>query len=323
MKTLVAIGEALIDFAPQQTGGQIKDTEAFLPKVGGAPANVCGAYAKLGGNAIMLTQLGTDPFGDKIVEELTQSGIDTTYISRTDEANTSLAFVALLENGDREFSFFRKPGADMLYQPEQVPDEVFFDAYALHFCSVSLGNYPMKQAHKKAIEKALAAGAMISFDPNLRPQLWEDETKLKEAVTEFLPYADILKLSDEELFFITGKEHIEDAIDELFDMGISVILYTKGSLGAEIYTKTARASVAGNGKKAVDTTGAGDGFIGSFLSQLAYDGRTLEDMMTMTAEEWKAYLDFSNRYCGESIQKKGALSSYITRQEMEKLNDGK
>ena len=200
MKTLVAIGEALIDFAPQQAGRQIKDTESFMPKVGGAPANVCGAYAKLGGKAVMLTQLGADPFGDKIVEELAHSGIDTTYISRTEEANTSLAFVALLENGDREFTFFRKPGADMLYRPEQVPEEVFADAYALHFCSVSLGDYPMKQAHKKAIEKASAAGVMISFDPNLRPQLWPDQAQLKAAVTEFLPCADILKLSDEELF---------------------------------------------------------------------------------------------------------------------------
>lgn len=109
MKTLVAIGEALIDFAPQQAGRQIKDTESFMPKVGGAPANVCGAYAKLGGKAVMLTQLGADPFGDKIVEELAHSGIDTTYISRTEEANTSLAFVALLENGDREFTFLENP----------------------------------------------------------------------------------------------------------------------------------------------------------------------------------------------------------------------
>ena len=319
MKTLVAIGEALIDFAPQQAGRQIKDTECFMPKVGGAPANVCGAYAKLGGKAVMLTQFGADPFGDKIVEELAHSGIDTTYISRTEEANTSLAFVALLENGDREFTFFRKPGADMLYRPEQVPEEVFADAYALHFCSVSLGDYPMKQAHKTAIEKASAAGVMISFDPNLRPQLWPDQAQLKAAVTEFLPCADILKLSDEELFFITGKEHIEDAVEELFAMGISVILYTKGSQGAEVYTRTAHVAVSGSGKKAVDTTGAGDGFIGSFLNQLAYEGRTLDDMKKMTDKEWESYLIFSNRYCGESIQKKGALSSYLTRQEMEML----
>ena len=134
---------------------------------------------------------------DKIVEELAGSGINVDHISRTDEANTSLAFVALMENGDREFSFYRKPGADMLYQPEQVPENVFRDAYALHFCSVSLGDFPMKEAHKKAVEYASKAGAVISFDPNLRPQLWEDEEKLCTAVKEFLPYSDILKLSEE------------------------------------------------------------------------------------------------------------------------------
>ena len=102
-------------------------------------------------------------------------------------------------------------------------------------------------------------------------------------------------------------------------MGISVILYTKGSQGAEVYTRTAHVAVSGTGKKAVDTTGAGDGFIGSFLNQLAYEGRTLDDMKKMTDKEWESYLIFSNRYCGESIQKKGALSSYLTRQEMETL----
>lgn len=319
MKHLVAIGEALIDFAPQQAGSPIKHTECFLPKVGGAPANVCGAYARLGGRAVMLTQLGRDPFGDKIVEELADSGINVDHISRTDEANTSLAFVALMENGDREFSFYRKPGADMLYQPEQVPENVFRDAYALHFCSVSLGDFPMKEAHKKAVEYASKAGAVISFDPNLRPQLWEDEEKLCTAVKEFLPYSDILKLSDEELFFITGKEQIQDALEDLFDLGISVVLYTKGSHGAEVYTRKASASVPGRDKKAVDTTGAGDGFIGSFLNQLAFDGKSLEDMKQMTSEQWEQYLTFSNVFCGESIQKKGAISSYITREQMQIL----
>ena len=256
---------------------------------------------------------------DKIVEELADSGINVDHISRTDEANTSLAFVALMENGDREFSFYRKPGADMLYQPEQVPENVFRDAYALHFCSVSLGDFPMKEAHKKAVEYASKAGAVISFDPNLRPQLWEDEEKLCTAVKEFLPYSDILKLSDEELFFITGKEQIQDALEDLFDLGISVVLYTKGSHGAEVYTRKASASVPGRDKKAVDTTGAGDGFIGSFLNQLAFDGKSLEDMRQMTSEQWEQYLTFSNVFCGESIQKKGAISSYITREQMQIL----
>ena len=177
----------------------------------------------------------------------------------------------------------------------------------------------MKEAHKRAMEYASKAGAVISFDPNLRPQLWDDEEKLRAAVKEFLPHSDILKLSDEELFFITGKEQIQDALDDLFDLGISVVLYTKGSHGAEVYTRNASAGVLGSGKKAVDTTGAGDGFIGSFLNQLAFDGKSLGDMKEMTSQEWEKYLTFSNIFCGESIQKKGAISSYITREQMEPL----
>lgn len=316
MRHLVAIGEALIDFAPVRAGKSIKDTDGFIPNVGGAPANVCGAYVRLGGTAVMLTMLGEDPFGDKIVEELASHGIDVSYIQRTEKANTSLAFVALNQQGDREFAFFRKPGADMLYQPEDVPREVFGNAYALHFCSVSLGDYPMREAHRQAIQYAREEGVLISFDPNLRPQLWQDESALHCAVQEFLPYADILKVSDEEIAFITGKTKIEDALPDLFALGISVILYTQGRQGASVYTKHAQAHVPGNGIPAVDTTGAGDGFIGSFLNQLSMEERSLEDMENMTEAEWRTYLEFSDAFCGKSIQRKGAIASYVTRAEM-------
>lgn len=318
-KHLVAIGEALIDFAPEHAGKPIKDTESFLPNVGGAPANVCGAYAKLGGEAMMLTKLGDDPFGDKIVEELSSHGIDVSHILRTDKANTSLAFVALEEDGNREFSFFRRPGADMLYQPEEVPEEVFKEACALHFCSVSLGDYPMKEAHKQAIRYAKEAGVPVSFDPNLRKQLWQREEDLKKAVDEFLPFADIFKISDEELAFITGKTDPDAAAEYLLGKGITLVLVTLGKQGAAAYTEHGKAEVPGNGIPAVDTTGAGDGFIGSFLYQLALDDVTLSDMQNITEEKWKEYLLFSDRFCGESIRRKGAIASYLTWDEMQQI----
>lgn len=143
-KKLIAIGEALIDFIPDQAGGAIKDVNAFLPAVGGAPANVCGAFTKLGGRSEMITQLGMDGFGDKILEVFANAGIGSSYVKRTDSANTSLAFVALKEDGNREFSFYRNPGADMLFEADDVKKEWFEDAYALHLCSVSLGDFPMK-----------------------------------------------------------------------------------------------------------------------------------------------------------------------------------
>lgn len=315
-KGLVAIGEALIDMAPGEAGKPIKDTECFLPKVGGAPANVCGAYVKLGGSAVMLTKLGDDPFGDKIAEELSGVGIDISHIIRTKEANTSLAFVALKEDGNREFSFYRKMGADMLYRADEVPKEVFEHAYALHFCSVSLGDFPMKEAHKKAIQYAKEAGALISFDPNLRKQLWDSEEDLKNAIEEFLPLADIVKISDEEFSFITGKKTSAEAAAVLLEKGASVVLATLGTEGAELYTKEAKVSVPGNGIKPVDTTGAGDGFIGSFLHELSADGVTLEQIDKIPKEQWERYLRFSDCFCGESIKKKGAIASYISRDEV-------
>ena len=304
MKTLVAIGEALIDFAPQQTGRRIKDTESFMPKVGGAPANVCGAYAKLGGKAVMLTQLGADPFGDKIVEELAHSGIDTTYISRTEEANTSLAFVALLENGDREFTFFRKPGADMLYRPEQVPEEVFADAYALHFCSVSLGDYPMKQAHKKAIEKASAAGVMISFDPNLRPPLWKSLDDAKAEIEYGLGKCDILKISDNEVEFLFGTTDYDKGAALLKEKyNIPLILITLGKDGSRAYYKDLRVEVKPFLQDStIETTGAGDTFGGCCLHYVLKYG-----LDNLDEEKLTEMLTFANAAASIVTTRKGAL----------------
>lgn len=316
MKKLYAIGEALIDFIPQQTGVGIAEVEAFAPKVGGAPANVCGAYTKLGGPSAMITQLGADPFGDKIENELKGFGIDTSLIRRTNEANTSLAFVALKQDGNREFSFYRKPGADMLYAPADVQKDFFTDGFALHFCSVSLGDFPMKQAHQQAIRYAREAGLLISFDPNLRINLWSSEEALRQAVLEFLPVADILKVSDEEIAFITGKETIEEALPVLFSGEVKLVVYTEGAEGARAYTKQAKASSPCEKVKAVDTTGAGDAFIGSFLYKLSEAGVTADSISDLTEETLESMLRFSNKYCGKSVQKEGAIASYPTKMDM-------
>lgn len=320
MKRLLAIGEALIDFIPGQSGKALKEVESFHPAVGGAPANVCGAFVKLGGEAALITQLGADPFGDKIVEELSACGIDCSYIRRTEDANTSLAFVALKEDGDREFSFYRKPGADMLFKPEQIEKSWFADGYALHFCSVSLGDYPMKKAHEKAVSYAVEEGMIVSFDPNLRFQLWSDTDKLRQTVNDFIPMAHILKVSDEELEFITGCSRIEDALPELFKGNVQMVIYTKGSDGAACYTNTASGQAAVQKVKAVDTTGAGDGFIGSFLYCLAADGVTADELSKLTALQIEKYLGFANIFSSRSVTRYGAISSYPDLAEMKQIS---
>ena len=266
--TLAAIGEALIDFIPDRNGCDFNDVTAFSPKVGGAPANVCAAFSILGGSSRMLTQLGSDPFGRKIIGELDRVGVDTSCISLTDEANTALAFVSLAQNGDRTFSFYRKPSADMLYKAESIKETYFNNVFALHFCSVSIGDFPMKQAHKHAIELMRERNGIVSFDPNLRFNLWDSRQALYEAVREFIPLSDIVKLSEDEVGFVTGENSIEKAAQQLFWQGVKLVLYTCGSKGAYAFTKNVKAFSPALKVSAVDTTGAGDGFTGAFLWSL-------------------------------------------------------
>jgi len=311
--TLIAVGEALIDFIPDKRGCEFSEVTAFSPKLGGAPANVCGAYSRLGGSSRLLTQLGNDPFGHKIIEQLNSCGVDTSCIKLTDEANTALAFVSLGADGNRTFSFYRKPSADMLYKPESILSEYFNGAYALHFCSVSLGDFPMKDAHRAAISEMRRRGGIVSFDPNLRPQLWEDTGKMIETVREFIPEADIIKLSDEEISLITGDTDIEKALPFLFTGNVRLVIYTCGKNGAHAFTKSGTSAYSPAKKvEVLDTTGAGDGFIGSFLWKLNQLGITRENLAYMDESELESCLSFSNDFCAESVRKAGAIDSYPT-----------
>ena len=315
--TLFSIGEALIDMIPSKVGCSFDEVPSFSPRTGGAPANVCAAFTKLGGKGAFLSQLGDDPFGHKIARELEGCGIDLSHLAFTDKANTALAFVSLEEDGNRTFSFYRKPSADLLYSPEQIDPAWFEDAFALHFCSVSLVDSSMRHAHLAAITAAREAGVIVSFDPNLRFPLWPDREMLRQTVLQFMPFASILKISDEELEFLTGTSDIEAALPQLFAGDVQLVLYTCGSEGAYAYTRTAQGFAPCQKVKAVDTTGAGDGFIGSFLWQLSRDGVTLDKLAKLSKTKLNEYLAFSNKFCGISVQKNGAIDSYPTLAEMQ------
>ncbi|MDC7126002.1 MAG: carbohydrate kinase, partial [Spirochaetales bacterium] len=199
MPKLFCIGEALIDFIPMDIDTELKNVSGFLKKPGGAPANVSAAAARLGNDAAFLGKLGKDAFGDFLVETISASGVDTSCILRTDKANTSLAFVSLKNDGNREFSFYRKPGADMLLESSEIQDDWFNEGDILQFCTVSLSAEPVRSAHIKAIEAVKKKNGVIVFDPNLRFPLWDDKDALKKTCLEFLSYSDVVKISDEEL----------------------------------------------------------------------------------------------------------------------------
>ena len=316
MKKVIAIGEALIDFIPHEKGRALNDVENFLRVPGGAPLNVAAAVAKLGGKSQMLTKLGQDGFGDAILNEVKPLGVDVSRISRTNEANTALAFVSLREDGERDFSFYRNPSADMLLSAEEICVEDFNEKDILHFCSVSLIDAPIKEAHRRAIEIAKEKGCLISFDPNVRLPLWKNPEDCRKAILEFLPLSNIVKISDEELEFITGIKDEKEALDFLLTGDVKVIIYTKGTNGAEFITKERVIFSPSFKVSAQDTTGAGDSFIGSLLYQVAEGEYSLEELVTLSEEKVQEILTFSNATAALTVCKKGAIGALPLKEEV-------
>lgn len=226
-----------------------------------------------------------------------------------------LAFVSLKEDGNRDFAFYRKNSADLHLTEDEIPDNILDDCGMIHFCSVNLVESSMKQAHRKLIAMAKEKGLLISFDPNLRLSLWENEDCLRKTVNAFLPLADIVKISDEELEFITRKTNIEEALPSLLQENTKCVVYTMGKDGAAVYTKNLKAVSQEYCVDVVDTTGAGASFIGTFEYQLLRDG--VENIEAVSKETFEEYLEFANACAAYTTTKAGALLSMATASEME------
>ena len=308
MKKVTAIGELLIDFVPQQKGCALKEVTHFERVAGGAPANVVTAVSRLGGRGAMISQVGADAFGEHIRDVLNGNGVDTSYVFQTDKANTGLAFVSLDATGNREFSFFRNPSADLFLSPEQITPSMLEDTAIVHFCSVDLVDAPVKEAHKKLIELAQEQHLIVSFDPNVRLPLWDSAEACQKTIREFLPLADIVKLSDDEVEFVTGCSSESEAVQQLLSGKCRMVILTKGADGSSVYTKTTCAHTpARKAKEVVDTTGAGDSFAGSFLFQLTRAGYSLDDLDRISEQELTDFLNFSADYAALTIGKMGAV----------------
>ncbi|WP_445480150.1 carbohydrate kinase family protein [Lysinibacillus irui] len=310
MGKLFTIGELLIDFTPTQQRGSLTEIEHFTKHAGGAPANVAAVCAKLGQQATLLTQVGKDAFGDFLIKTLQQAGVDTQFIRQTTEGETSLAFVSLNEQGDRDFQFYRRHAADLLYKKEYLPSQLLTAKDIVHFCSVNLVESPMKQAHLAFLEQAHQVGSLVSFDPNVRLPLWQDESACRETILAFLPQAHLVKLSAEELLFLTAIEDEQRAVLQLFNGYVAVIIITHGAAGATLYTKNFHVKVTADKVQAIDTTGAGDAFIGAILSQFLQHQQAVERLVVYCEQQATSLLSFANRYAGLTTTKHGAIPSY-------------
>lgn len=302
MKKVLSIGELLIDFMPTTSGVGLKSVTTFEKAAGGAPANVVVAVSKMQGHGIFLGQVGQDPFGQFLIDELNQYGVDTSYVETTNQYHTGLAFVALTAQGERDFIFYRNPCADQFYQAKHLNLDVL-NHNILHFCSVSLLGYPILETHKRLLEQAKIRKTIVSFDPNVRLALSNNHTEYQNTIQAFLTYADIIKISDDELKFITKTNDYDDQIQWLLTLNAQIIIITKGQKGVTLYHKGQPIDVIGYPANVVDTTGAGDAWIGSFLAQIA-NHDTLDSISTETLAQ---YANISNAFAAMTTESKGAM----------------
>ena len=301
MSKVFCIGECLIDMIPASFG-----SSEYTARTGGAPANVCACAARLGAEAYYIGRLSTDGFSEIINDSLKKCGVNTEYAVRDGNAKTAVALVELSKSGDRSFRFLREGTADLMLCEDDIKGGCFAEGDILHFCSVGLVESPSKYAHIKALKLANANSAKVSFDVNLRPDLYKDEKTCRETVIEFLPFADILKVTDGELEFLTGISDEISAVKRLFEIAprAKILFITKGEKGACVYDRNMdRIDAPAKPTKVADTTGAGDCFCGSMLYLIATRG------FSGCASDYSEYLDFCLSACAKVCSRYGAMEA--------------
>ncbi|EFJ23710.1 hypothetical protein SELMODRAFT_102797 [Selaginella moellendorffii] len=301
---VVCFGEMLVDFVPTVGGLSLADAPAFKKAPGGAPANVAVAISRLGGHSAFIGKVGEDEFGCMLVEILKDNRVNSRGVRFDQNARTALAFVTLREDGEREFMFYRNPSADMLLTVPELDAELIQQASIFHYGSISLIAEPCRSAHLAAMDIAKSAGALLSYDPNLRLPLWPTPEDARIGILSIWNKADLIKISEEELEFLTNgaDPYTDEAALSMFHPNLKLLLVTEGQNGSRYYTKEFHGKVEGIQVQAVDTTGAGDAFVGGIHSQL------VSDMSLYTDEKrLRDALRFANACGAITTTERGAI----------------
>ena len=311
---VVTLGELLIDFT--DNGMSAQGNTMFEANPGGAPCNVLAMLNKLGHPTAFIGKVGKDIFGLKLKSVLEEVGIDTSNLIVDEDARTTLAFVQTFEDGDRDFSFYRNPGADMLLTADEVDGELVKSARLFHFGTLSMTHEGVREATKKAIRLAKEAGAVVSFDPNLRPPLWKSLDDAKEQAAYGFTQCDVLKISDNEIQWFTGEEDYDKGIEKLRqEYDIPLILLSMGKDGSRAYYKDLRVEIPSFiQKETIETTGAGDTFGGCCLHYVLEYG-----LDGLNEERLKEMLTFANAAASIITTRKGALRVMPEVEEVEKF----
>ena len=314
MFSVTALGEVLIDFTDH--GVSANGMKLFERNPGGAPANVLVALKKLGHDVAFIGKVGQDMHGEFLRETIESNGIDCTGLISDPNFFTTLAFVALDENGDRSFSFARKPGADTQLAVDDLPLDVIKNSKVFHVGSLSLTDEPARSATIEALKIAKQAGGVMSYDPNYRDSLWTSAEAASAQMKSILPYMDLIKISAEECPLVTDHTKAEDAAAELLAGGASVVVVTLDADGAFVATKDGARIVESFRVDAVDTTGAGDSFWGGFLAAFCESGKAPQDL---TIDDAAAFTRFGNAVASLCVRTRGAIPAMPERDAVEAL----
>lgn len=317
MKTVdvTALGELLIDFT--ENGQSAQGNPLFEANPGGAPCNMLAMLKRLGNQVAFIGKVGNDFFGEQLKSAISEVGIDSAYLQMDDEVHTTLAFVHTLAGGDRDFSFYRNPGADMMLTEAEVPAGLIQNSRMFHFGTLSMTHEGVRAATKKALKIAKESGALISFDPNLRPPLWQSLEDAREQVLYGLGYCDVLKISDNEIQWLTGKEDYTEGVSWIRERypDIRLILVSMGREGSRAYYGDVMVEApACLNQKTIETTGAGDTFCGCILHYVLEHG--LEEL---SQDDLREMLCFANAAASIVTTRKGALRVMPTKEEVEAL----
>ncbi|XP_051129855.1 probable fructokinase-5 [Andrographis paniculata] len=300
---VVCFGEMLIDFVPDTSGVSLAESQGFLKAPGGAPANVACAITRLGGRAAFIGKVGDDEFGRMLVDILKKNGVDSGGVRFDEQARTALAFVTLKNNGQREFMFYRNPSADMLLKESELDMKLIKEANIFHYGSISLISEPCRSAHMAAMKAAKEAGVFLSYDPNVRLPLWPSHDAARTGIKSIWNQADFIKVSDDEVEFLTQKDAQKDeTVLSLWHDQLKLLVVTDGEKGCRYFTKNFKGRVSGFSVKTVDTTGAGDAFVGAILYSIAKDPSIAQD-----ENKLKEALKFANACGAISTTQKGAI----------------
>ncbi len=310
---VTTFGEILIDFTSQGVNEDGQMLYARNP--GGAPANVAVAAGKLGAHTAFLGKAGKDAHGEFLREVLKKEQVDTSGLILDKEYFTTLAFVDVKENGERTFSFARKPGADTEIRKEEIDIDVLDRTNIFHVGSLSLTAQPARDTTLYAVKRARNKGSLISYDPNYRASLWPDEETAKRQMRSLIPYVDLMKISDEETELLTGEKDAEKAAEALYCQGVKVVAVTMGGDGAYIYCRDGGSLVPGfQAERIGDMNGAGDSFWGGFLYKISTSEKRLQEL---AKEELVEYARFGNAVAILCVEKKGAIPAMPTLMQVE------